>query len=236
MIDGMSVLAVIPARGGSKGIPHKNIFPLAGKPLIAWTIEAAKQSRFIDRLILSSEDNEVIRIARQWGCEVPFTRPVQLAQDETPGMEPVFHALEQCPGFDRIVLLQPTSPCRIGLDIDNCLEEMHAHQARAAVSVSESRCHPAWTYRVETNGRMQPFLESAATRRQDLQPAYCLNGAVYVAACEWLIKNRSFIGDGTVAYEMPKERSVDIDDMLDIAIAGILLAQRGISGKQAQTT
>ena len=228
MIDGKSVLAIIPARGGSKGLPGKNIRPLAGKPLIAWTIEAARQSRYIDRLILSSDAEEIIRIAREWGCDVPFVRPSELARDETPGMEPVMHALDQCPGFDVVVLLQPTSPCRSHRDIDACLELLRDRHAPAVVSVTESPCHPAWTYRVESDATMRPFLETAATRRQDLPSAFCLNGAVYAATHQSLIEARSFMGEQTLAYLMPRERSVDIDDAVDLALAEALLRGRDI--------
>nr|HPK54819.1 acylneuraminate cytidylyltransferase family protein [Smithellaceae bacterium] len=113
MIQGKTVLAIIPARGGSKGIPRKNITNLAGKPLIAWTIEEAKKSKYIDRLILSSEDNEIIQVAKEWGCEVPFIRPRELAEDDTLGIEPVLHALNTIKKkYDYVVLLQPTSPLR----------------------------------------------------------------------------------------------------------------------------
>lgn len=226
MIDGKSVLAIIPARGGSKGLPRKNVCAVAGKPLIAWTIEAARQSRYIDRLILSSDNDEIIRVARQWGCEAPFVRPAELARDDTPGMEPIFHALEQCPGFDWVVVLQPTSPCRTGQDIDACLELLRDRQASAVVSVAESSSHPAWTYRLEPDASLCPFLATTATRRQDLPPAFSLNGAVYVAVIESLSRLRSFIAAGTLAYPMPRERSVDIDDAVDLALAAVLLESR----------
>lgn len=223
MIKRETVLAIIPARGGSKGIPRKNVCLVAGKPLIAWTIKAAQQSKYIDRLILSSDDTEIIHVAREWGCEVPFVRPSHLARDDTPGMEPVFHALEHCPGFDMVVVLQPTSPCRSSQDIDACLKMLSDRQAQAVVSVTESPCHPAWTYRVESDASMHPYLVTDATRRQDLPPAFCLNGAVYAAACHSLIETRSFIADKTLAYLMPRERSVDIDDALDLMMAETLL-------------
>ncbi|MEH2097772.1 acylneuraminate cytidylyltransferase family protein, partial [Nostoc sp.] len=121
MIHGKKVLAIIPARGGSKAVPRKNIREIGGKPLIAWTIEEAKKSQYIDRLILSSEDDEIISIAQKWGCEIAFKRPVELAQDDTPGIAPVLHALNQLPIYDYVVLLQPTSPLRQVIDIDGCI-------------------------------------------------------------------------------------------------------------------
>ena len=124
MLNGKTILAIIPARGGSKGIPRKNIKPLAGKPLIAWTIEEAKKSKYIDRLILSSEDEEIIRIAKKWGCEVPFVRPKEFAEDETSGIEPILHAIETLSEkYDYVCLLQPTSPLRTVNDIDGCIKK-----------------------------------------------------------------------------------------------------------------
>ena len=121
-----SFLAVIPARGGSKGVPRKNVRDLNGKPLIAWTIEEAKKSQYISNIILSSEDSEIIKEAKKYGCEVPFIRPMKLAQDDTPGIDPVLHAINQCPGYDYVVLLQPTSPLSKAEDID-VLQLMQFH-------------------------------------------------------------------------------------------------------------
>jgi CMP-N,N'-diacetyllegionaminic acid synthase len=113
MINGKTILGIIPARGGSKGIPRKNLIIFGGKPLMAWTIEAGLQSHYIDRLILSSEDEEIIAVAREWGCEVPFIRPAELSRDDTPGIEPVIHAIKTLKtSYDYIILLQPTSPLR----------------------------------------------------------------------------------------------------------------------------
>src|SRR5271157_3678171 len=138
MIQNQSVLALIPARGGSKGVPRKNLREIAGKPLIAWAIEAGRQSRYIDRLILSSEDPEIMAQARSWGCEVPFVRPAELARDDTPGMEPVLHALTALPEeYDYVVVLQPTSPLRLAEDIDGCLETCLRQEAPACVTVAE---------------------------------------------------------------------------------------------------
>jgi N-acylneuraminate cytidylyltransferase len=137
MINGLKVLAIIPARGGSKGLLGKNIRPLGEKPLLAWTIETARQSRYIDRLVLSSEDAEIIRIARAWDCEVPFVRPAELSRDETPGILPILHALARLPGYDLVVKLQPTSPLRSADDIDACIERCSRSDVPACVSVVE---------------------------------------------------------------------------------------------------
>jgi len=226
MIDGYTVLAIIPARGGSKGVPRKNIRVLAGKPLIAWTIEEAKRSVYIDRFILTSEDPEVIDVATLWGCEAPFVRPSELAQDDTPGMAPVLHALRQMPPYDLVVLLQPTSPLRTAADIDRCVEACVRSGAPSCVTMAEAEKSPFWMYVLDEARRMQPVLprEDAALPRQKLPKVYALNGAVYVAWREWLLKSEMFVGPETVASVMPHERSLDIDTELDCMFFEFLMS------------
>lgn len=228
MIEDKRVLAVIPARGGSKGLSKKNIRDLAGKPLIAWTIEAGLASRYIDRLILSSDDEEIISVARHWGCEVPFVREDHLATDESTTIDVVLDAMERCPGYDWVVVLQPTSPLRTSADIDDCLGECMRQGARVGVSVSESLSSPYWMFNRDENGQLQALLptDTFFTRRQDLPKVYQLNGAVYVAECRWLRDNTTFISSQTFAYVMPKQSSIDIDDHLDFFQAEHLLSER----------
>lgn len=223
MIGGKTVLAIIPARGGSKGVPRKNIRQVAGKPLIAWTIEEAKKSKYIDRLILSSDDDEIIEVAKNWGCEVPFVRPGELARDETPGIAPVLHAMDMLPDFEAVVLLQTTSPLRSVADIDGCIEQWSAGGANACVTVSEAGQSPYWMYTLAEGGAMQALIRTGQpfARRQDLPKAYSLNGAVYVAKSAWLRRHKTFIGDGTLGFIMPQERSLDIDTELDLQILNI---------------
>lgn len=217
------ILAIIPARGGSKGVPRKNIRDLAGKPLIAWTIEEAKKSRYIDRLILSSEDDEIIEVAKQYGCEVPFKRPLELAQDDTPGIEPVLHAIEQCPGYDYVVLLQPTSPLRTAEDIDGCIEKLLNSDADFCVSVTEPEKSPYWMYTLEGE-RMVPLLpqEELVVRRQDLPKVYALNGAVYVGNIMEIIETKNFLTKSTLGYVMSKENSIDIDTEIDFKLCNLI--------------
>lgn len=223
MIKGKSVLAIIPARGGSKGVPRKNIRPLAGKPLIAWTIAAAQKSAYIDRLIMSSEDEEIIGVAKTWGCEAPFVRPAELARDETLGIEPVLHALDTLPGYDYVVLLQPTSPLRETADIDGCIARCAEGDAPACVSVSPPVQHPYWTYRIDGEGCLSPLFDNIPDRRQDLPAVYALNGAVYVARTADLRQTRDFLMPGAVAFVMPDARALDIDTPADLTIAECLL-------------
>lgn len=227
MIKNKKVLAIIPARGGSKGVPRKNIRLLADKPLIAWTIEAAKQSKYIDRLILTSEDHEIIKVAKEYGCEVPFIRPQELAEDTTPGIDPVLHALTHVDGYDIVVLLQPTSPFRSANDIDECIEKIIKMQSPACVSVAETDVSPYWMYEVGEDEKLNPVVqqEELIVRRQELPHTYVLNGAVYVANVEWLKRQKTFLTEETVAFVMPKERSYDIDTEEDFLWCRYLLEE-----------
>ncbi|MBF0454298.1 MAG: acylneuraminate cytidylyltransferase family protein [Magnetococcales bacterium] len=229
MIGEASVLAVIPARGGSKGLPRKNILDLAGKPLIAWTIEAAKSSTLIDRLILSSDDEDIIQIAKQWGCEVPFVRPPSLAGDQSTSVDVAIHALDsvQQP-YDYIVWLQPTTPLRLGEDIDAAIQICVEKGAPSAVSVVDAGKSPYWMYSIKESGALEPIMSQdlSSRQRQELPCAYTLNGAVYVTQTDWLRRHGCFMNGGTYAHLMPPERSVDIDTELDFKIAGMLLLER----------
>lgn len=219
MSDLPTILAVIPARGGSKGVPRKNIRVVGGKALLAYTVEAASAASSITTVVVSTEDDEIAGVARVAGAEV-LKRPPELAADDTPGVAPVLHALEQMPGYDYVVLLQPTSPLRTAGDIDKAVETCLVARAPACVSVSEAEKSPYWMFWVSA-GKMQPVLgsdQNTYTRRQDLPPAYALNGAIYVAASAWLLESNSFLTPETVAYVMPAERSLDIDTESDLEL------------------
>lgn len=222
----MKTFALIPARGGSKGIPRKNIKLIAGKPLIVWTIEAALRSSLLSAVVVSTDDPEIADVARRAGAQVPFMRPVILAQDQTPGLDPVLHSFDQLPQFDSVLLLQPTSPLRTTDDIDACLQLARAHNSPSVVSVSEADTHPYWTYRVTENHALRRFVDAEPiSRRQDLPPAFALNGALYFAEVDWLRSRGSMVGAETLAYVMAKERSVDLDTSLDWKIAELLLKE-----------
>lgn len=225
MINGKKVLGIIPARGGSKGISRKNLKLLAGKPLIAWTIEEAKKSQYLDRIILSSEDDEIIATARILGCEVPFIRPAELARDDTPGIDPVIHALNRLgEHYDYVVLLQPTSPLRTVEDIDGCIRFCVEKGAMACISMSLTDKHPYWMHTIDERYCLHPLLPAAQyiQRRQDLPPIYIENGAVLMAQTDFLLKERSFTTDETLAYIIPPERSWDIDNESDFYYCSLL--------------
>jgi len=229
VIRDKSILAIIPARGGTKGLPRKNIRMLAGKPLIAWTIEEAKKARYIDRLILSSEDNEIIDTAKQLGCEVPFVRPAELAMDETPGILPILHAIDTINDkYDYVVMLQPTSPLRQAIDIDGCIEMCLTQKAPACISVVEPGESPYLMFKIDNNGLTVPITDLGFTtaRRQDLPRTYAINGAVYVFNTDWIKKNPVFMTSETRFFIMPRERSWDIDTTLDLKICDFLLSNK----------
>ena len=230
---GTSILAVIPARGGSKSIPHKNVVPVAGKPLIAWTIEVALKSPSLERVVVSTDDPEIAKIARQYGAESPFTRPIDLALDDTPSIDVVVHTIrwvEEHENYrpDFMMLLQPTSPLCITEDIEQVVQIALEKDGDGVVSVCIAHNHPYWTKRIAKDGTVVDYLPKApkCTRRQGLPPAYALNGAIYLARREVLLNQKTFYTEKTYAYIMPQERSLDIDTPWDLYLADLILKDR----------
>jgi N-acylneuraminate cytidylyltransferase/CMP-N,N'-diacetyllegionaminic acid synthase len=225
------ILAIIPARGGSKGIPQKNIRLLNNKPLIAYTIEEAMKSKLVDRVIVSTENEEIYKISKQYGAELPFMRPVEFAQDSTPGIDPILHCIKwmeinenYVP--DYVVCLQCTSPFRRAEQIDEALKRIIEEDADSLVSLREIEENPYWMKKL-VNGKMQNFLENIEliSRRQELPPVYLLNGAIYIAKTESLLKNGNWYADNTIPYIMDKISSTDIDDILDFQFAEFLMKE-----------
>lgn len=227
MLAQKKILAVVAARGGSKGLPRKNLKILAGKPLIAWSIDEAMKSRYIDTVIVSSEDLEILEVARRFGAVVPFVRPVELATDGASGTAAVLHAVETLTDYDYVVLLQPTSPLRTVQDIDSCLELAIHNGAVSVVSVTQCEKSVYWACTIDAsrNNRIQFLFDEKNTklRRQELPTTYVLNGAIYVAQCGWLRATKKLIGEETLCYEMPRDRSVDIDTEMDLIVAEALI-------------
>lgn len=227
MIDGLSVLAVIPARGGSKGVPGKNVLPIGGRPLIEWTVTAARGSRFIDRVILSSDDDEIIAVAVGAGCDAPFRRTPALSGDDATSIDVVIDALNRTPGYDVVVLLQPTSPLRTADDIDAALERLTSSGAPSCVSVCEAGDHP-WLVFSPRGERLAPYCDipdGTSLRRQDLPPAVVLNGAIYAARVDRVRADKRLFHPGlSVAHLMPVEKSHDIDTWADVRLVDELLS------------
>lgn len=214
-----SVLAVITARGGSKGLPGKNIHPVGGLPLIAWTILAARAARTIDRLILSSDDEEIIATAKAYGCEVPFIRPLELATDTASSIDVLVHAVQGLPErYDLVLLLQPTSPLRTAEDIDGAIALMLSSGAPAVISVMASQKPPHWMYQLDSTGCLVPLFpeQDRPIRRQDASPVYLPNGALYLVEVQQLLRKRTLIPHGSRPWIMPAQRSVDIDSLEDM--------------------
>ena len=228
MIGSLKVLAVVPARGGSKRVPRKNLRLVGGRPLIAWTIDAARASQYIDHLAVSSDDKEILDIAGRLGCDSPLQRPAALATDEAPGIDPVLHAIGVLPGYDIVVLLQPTSPLRRPSDIDACIKKCVSQGVNACVSVTPSRENPAWLFRLDSRGCMIPALSRSHDSARNEDQLQVLNGAVYTTRVPWLLERRTFLTAETVGYVMPDEYSLDIDTPQDLALADVLL-NKGIN-------
>lgn len=224
MIEGKSVLAIIPARGGSKGLPGKNILPLHGKPLIAWTIEAALQSKYVDRSIVSTDDQDIMNTAIAHGGEVPFLRPAELSSDTASSLSVVRHATQLIRPYDIIVLLQPTSPLRTASHIDEALRLFMATSSDSCISVTPVTEHPQWMFDIDAHGRLHPFVkEPPVHRRQDLKKLHRPNGAIYIIKESLLPYVESLLTDNTVAYCMEAVHSIDIDDAQDLASAKSIL-------------
>lgn len=222
----MSVIGLIPARGGSKGIPGKNLVELGGRPLIAWTIEAAVASGDLTRVVVTTEDAQIAAVATELGAEVPFVRPAELAADDTPALNVVAHAIEAMRDMghivETIVYLQPTSPFRSAEDIVESIR-MHSERKRSVVSVCPAKHHPSWFFRLSKSGDLAPYLRESevADRRQDSVPLYEPNGAIYIASAAALSAGRTFF-DGALGYVMPRERSLDLDEPFDLTVARLV--------------
>jgi len=225
-------LAIVPARGGSKGLPRKNIQPLLDKPLIAYTIEAARKASMIGRVLVSTDNPEIAAVAAQFGAEIPFLRPPELARDETPTLPVLQQVLTQLKSSENyepeiIVLLQPTSPLRRAGDIDRAVTLLQQTGADSVVSLCAAEHNPYWMNRLEGD-RVLPFLQNVPeySRRQDLPPVFRINGAVYATRHRILMEQNRLLGEDTRGIVMDAESSVDIDTPLDLKIAMLILQER----------
>ncbi|MDB6059947.1 MAG: acylneuraminate cytidylyltransferase [Verrucomicrobiaceae bacterium] len=231
MINGKRVIAVIPARGGSKGLPKKNVKILCGKPLINWTIQIALKSKFIDALIVSTDDQEIADIAKDAGASVPFLRPAALAADTTPTIDVIEHVLEffnkeATQSFDYFILLEPTSPLREDDDIDNMLIKLDANADKfdAIISVGEVGEHPSIMKKLIGDG-IEPYCPDLqmALRRQDNAPAFFPYGVAYISKIETLLAERTFYPKRCTHYRIKRYQNYEIDDIYDfLAVESIM--------------
>jgi len=225
------------ARGGSKGLPGKNIRPVGGKPLIAWTLEAALKCPLVNRVVVTTDSQEIADVCRAFGAEVPFLRPSELAQDDTPGMDPLLHAvrwLEDNENYrpELVMLAQATSPLRPAEDMSRAIELLFEKSADAVVSVTPVEEHPFAMKRMDEDGRMTDYVgqENPVNRRQDLPPLYVLNGAIYLVRRDVLLREETFYTDCTYGLIMPPERSIDVDTAWDLYLADLILRDRAEHG------
>ena len=227
MYKSQTFLAIIPARGGSKRLPKKNILDLKGKPLIAYSIEAGLQSKYIDKVIVSSDDDEILDTSKAFGAEI-IKRPDALASDTATSFDAIKHTIENTEKYDYIVLLQPTSPLRSALQIDEAIELLETKEANAIVSVCEMDHSPLWSNTLPKDGNMSGFLrdEVLNKRSQDLETYYRVNGAIYICKTEKLLEEESFfLKENIYGFVMDRESSVDIDEAIDFKLAEWIISQ-----------
>ena len=222
MINKKKVIAIIPARGGSKGLKNKNIKSLCEKPLIGWTIEKAKLSKYIDTIIVSTDDSKIADIARDFGAEAPFLRPKKISTDTSPTFDAVMHAISfyenKNMNFDYIVLLEPTSPLREDTDIDNMLKKLEDKSKNfdSIISVGEIGEHPSIVKKI-INEKIKPFEKSIkqTSRRQDNIPAYFPYGVAYIVKTKKFYEEKTFYTKRCTYYEIKRYQNYEIDDIYD---------------------
>ncbi|MDT8339531.1 MAG: acylneuraminate cytidylyltransferase family protein [Sulfurimonas sp.] len=218
----------MPARGGSKRLPRKNVLDLAGKPLITWSIEAGIKSKYIDKVVVTSDDEEILSISKEYGAET-IKRPDELASDTATTFDAIKHTIDSLEKYDYIILLQPTSPLRNEKHIDEAIELLETKNTDAIVSVCEMDHSPLWSNTLPQNGSMGNFLreEVLNKRSQDLEKYYRINGAIYICKTERLLEEKSFfLKDNIFAYKMDRKSSVDIDEEIDFKFVEFLMEKK----------
>jgi CMP-N,N'-diacetyllegionaminic acid synthase len=229
------MIAIIPARGGSKGLPGKNIRDLAGKPLICHTVKAALDSNLISRVIVSTDDEAIASAAIECGAEVPFKRPKELANDESMVMDAYLYTIDRISAssgkkIDSFIALLPTAPLRIAKDIDNAIEIFNEKEADSVISITEAQVPVEWYRKIDHKGVLMDYFSnvSAIKNRQNFNQSYIPNGAIYVFSTERLRETRQYYMDKTYPYMMPRDRSADIDELLDFEWAEFLLQKESL--------
>lgn len=236
MIKNKKILALIPARGGSKGIKNKNIRDLADKPLIAYSIETACKSKYIDSVVVSTDNIKISSVALKFGARVPFMRPKNIAGDKTPMISVVLDALKQLDKigekYDICILLQPTQPLRTVDDIDASLEQFIKNGQKSLVSICEVENHPLLMRRKSETNKLTKFIKKRSdVNRQDMEKYYYVNGAIYINKVGEITMNLS-LNDNKTGYIMPRTRSIDIDEEIDLIIAELMVKHKEVNEKQ----
>ena len=228
MFKNKTFLAIIPARRGSKRLPRKNVLDLCGKPLIAWSIEAGLKSKYIDKVVVSSDDTEILNISKDLKVQA-IKRPNELASDTSTSFEAVKHSIDNLESYEYILLLQPTSPLRNESHIDKAIEILVEKNADAVISVCEMNHNPLWSNTLDDSLSMEGFIKGDLLnkRSQDLKKYYRLNGAIYLCKTDKLLKEKSFfLKNNIFAYVMNSNSSVDIDRKEDFELASLYLSQK----------
>ena len=224
------MMAIIPARGGSKGLPRKNLRPLGGIPLIAWTIKAAKESPLIDLVVVTSDDQEILDIATNFGADLVIKRPQHLATDDATTSDAVKHVFENLQYPENFVLLQPTSPLRNEQYLTACIKFFRSSKAKSVVSVTKSTESPYWTFTIENQILTRVVkTDQFFDQRQKLPTTFILNGAIYVWETNHFLQNGDFVSSITRAFEMPPEVSIDIDSIEDFKRASEFFTDQTIT-------
>lgn len=232
----LRVLGIILARKGSKGLPGKNTMTLLGKPLIAWSIQAALDSRYITDVVVSTDSADIASIAQEYGAEVPFIRPDNLATDEATSADVIMHAIKSLHQdgrqYDYVTLLEPTSPIRSGTDIDEAISSLVSSGGSAIVSVCRaSTVHPSFMFTLEMGNLMSPYgtrRSKGSIRRQDVDEVFYPDGNIYVSSTQTFESELSFYHEGTLGYEIPRWKSLEIDDELDFLLVEAVMRDRGM--------
>lgn len=241
MIQGRKVLAIIPARAGSKGVKRKNIRDLCGKPLLSWPIRAAAESKYVDKIILSTDDPDFAAVGEKYGAEVPFLRPKELASDTATSFAVIEHVLNSFEGkdesFEYLILLEPTSPLTEAIDIDSALGKLHENRiiADSIVGVSKvEAAHPTFDVIINPDGLLESFMPEGflhAGRRQDLKPLFFFEGSLYISTVSALLREKGFYHKKTLPYIVPRWKSFEIDEEIDfICVEAIMNHKKQLSG------
>ncbi len=235
MINNKKVLAIIPARGGSKGLPGKNIRKLCGLPLIAWPINAALESSFIDKVIVTTDDEQIALIAKNKGAEVPFLRPKEYAEDKSPSSDAILHALNFCEKYEKydyLVLLEPTSPLTESKDIDGALKLLHQSNYLSIVGIADTEdSHPEFCIEISEDNRITPYQKDgfeAPRRRQDLSSVYSFDGSLYISDVDTYKKYKTFYHDATLGYLCEPWKKFEIDTLIDFLVVETIMKNKDL--------
>lgn len=225
MYKSKKIIATILARGGSKGLPNKNIKPMLGKPLLGYTIEQAKVSKYLDKIVLSTDDQSIAKIANEFGLKTPFLRPAELARDDSPSADAILHAINWCKGkreeFDVLVLLEPTSPLRKKTDIDKAIKLFIDNFNKADTLLCLGKIHSDTEHpigaKIVENGYIKPFIKDGMSfyQRQQLPKAYGIYGGIYISKIDTYRKTKSFLTNKTIPYFVERWQEFEIDDYID---------------------